>query len=260
MKTLKFDHKIAQLILQGKKNSTWRMFDDKDLKVNDQIVIIDRVGTKDPNTWQTIGTARITEILEKRLEDISEQYLKGDRTYASKKEMLEAFRGYYGNKVNGSTPVKIVYFDFEGPINTDNQAALLDEAKIYTDGGSRGNPGPSACAYVICNLDDNVVEKSGLYMGVSTNNKAEYQGLRLGLERAKELGIQRVKVFMDSQLVVNQINGLYKVRNADLIPAQQEVVALSKLFEKVSFTYIPRQLNKIADGEVNHILDGQKGV
>lgn len=260
MKTLKFDHQLALAILQGKKNSTWRMFDDKDLTVNDEIRIVDKVEPANPETWKIIGTARISEIVEKRLEDITEQFIKADHAYASKKEMLKTYQDYYGKKVTGSTPVKIVYFDFNGGVMSPTEAQLIDKAKLYTDGGSRGNPGPSAAAYVICNLDDTVVEKSGFYMGVSTNNKAEYQGLRLGMERAKELGISQLDIFMDSQLVVNQLRGIYRVKNADLAPVHQEVTALSKLFAKVSFTYIPRELNKLADSEVNRILDQQKSV
>lgn len=258
MKTLKFDNKLAKLIKDGVITSTWRVFDDKDLSVNDSLSIVDKVDPEKPETWISIGTARITEVVQKRLQDVTEQYLKDDHTYASKAEMLEAFRKNYGDEVNGTTPVKIIYFDFEPAKPTQQSAIVIDEARVYTDGGSRGNPGPSACAFVICNLDDIVVEKSGLYMGLSTNNKAEYQGLRLGLERAKEADISKVQVFMDSQLVVNQVKGLFKVRNIDLIPAHQEVLALSKMFTSFEINYIPRQLNKIADAEVNRILDDQK--
>jgi len=259
MKTLKFDHQTAQLILQGKKNSTWRLFDDKDLSVNDEVRIIDKVNADDPSSWLALGAARITEVVEKRFEDISEQNVGKDHDYISKKEMLKTYRKFYGSKVTGATPVKIVYFDFE-PGSSRGGGVVLEEAKLYTDGGSRGNPGPSACAYVICNLDDNVVEKSGFYMGASTNNKAEYQGLRLGLERAQELGIKKLDVFMDSQLVAYQMKGIYKVKNADLAAVHQEATALSKLFENVKFTYIPRELNKLADSEVNRILDEQNAV
>jgi len=259
MKTLKFDHPIAQLIESGERNSTWRLFDDKDIAVNDEIRIIDKVDPKDPQTWRIIGTARVSEVLEKRLEDITEQTMTDDHKYTSKKEIVDHYRQYYGNKVTGSSPVKIIYFDFVKSVSTDPREAMdLEVAKLYTDGGSRGNPGPSAAAFVICNLDDSVVEKSGIYLGDTTNNRAEYQALRLGVERAKEIGIQTLSVFMDSQLVVNQINGSYKVKNPDLAPVHQEVIALSKLFKEITFTYIPRELNKLADKEVNRVLDQQK--
>jgi ribonuclease HI len=132
------------------------------------------------------------------------------------------------------------------------------EAKLFTDGGSRGNPGPSAAAYAICNMDDNVVEKSGKYLGEITNNQAEYQGLIGGLERAIELNIKALSVFMDSELVVKQINGIYKVKNIDLAPFYQIAIGLAKNFDAISFNHIPRELNKIADQEVNRILDENK--
>src|SRR6185312_8057291 len=134
-------------------------------------------------------------------------------------------------------------------------AMLLDEAKLYTDGGSRNNPGDSACAFVICKLDDTVVEKSGYYMGIATNNQAEYYGQIKGLERCRDLGIDRVRLFSDSQLVVNQMNGFYKVKNQELAPLHQQLKDLADSFEKVSFTYIPRALNAESDREVNRILD-----
>lgn len=261
MKTLKFDHNLAELIKQGKKISTWRLYDDKDLSVNDEVRIIDKQHPKDPKTWSIIGTAKITEIVQKRLEDITEQFIESEGAYSTKKEMLNTYRQYYGARVTGATPVKIIYFDFEQSKSSSSAEILgIDSAKIYTDGGSRGNPGPSASAYVLCDLDDSVVEKSGLYLGTTTNNQAEYQALRLGLERAKEANIQELQVFMDSQLVVNQVNGVYKVKNPDLAPVYHEVQALAKMFKKTSFTYIPRELNKLADKEVNRILDEQNQV
>lgn len=140
----------------------------------------------------------------------------------------------------------------------NTSATQIVGAKLFTDGGSRGNPGPSASAYAICNMDDNVVEKSGKYLGEITNNQAEYQGLIGGLERAVELNIKNLSVFMDSELVVKQIKGIYKVKNIDLAPFYQIVLGLAKSFETITFNHIPRELNKIADSEVNRILDENK--
>jgi ribonuclease HI len=256
MKTLKFDHNLAKLILAGEKTSTWRLYDDKDLSVNDDIKIIDKADPKDSKTWQVIGQGKVTEIIEKKLGDVTEQDMAGHETFESKEAMLNHYKDYYGERVTLDTPVKIVFFVFT-PITgeTPTGAMLLEEAKIYTDGGSRGNPGDSACAYVICNLDDSVVEKSGFYLGMATNNQAEYFGFKKGLERAQNLGIDKISLFSDSQLVVNQMNGIYKVKNQELAPLHQEIKTLANSFEKISFAYIPRELNKIADKEVNRILD-----
>lgn len=137
---------------------------------------------------------------------------------------------------------------------TDNIQGL-DEAKLYTDGGSRGNPGPSAAAYVICKSDDSVVKKDGIYLGVTTNNQAEYRALEAGLEKVAKLGIKKLIVFMDSELIVKQLNGVYKIKNQDFLPIYQEVKSLTEHFEKVEFVHIPRELNKEADAEVNRVLD-----
>lgn len=134
-------------------------------------------------------------------------------------------------------------------------AAGLDEAKLFTDGGSRGNPGPSAIAYIICKMDDSVVEKSGNYIGITTNNQAEYQALKAGLEKAHELGVRELIVNLDSELVVKQINGLYKIKNQDLMPHYEHAKRLAGKFDKISFQHVPRRLNAAADAEVNRILD-----
>ena len=137
-------------------------------------------------------------------------------------------------------------------------STTMNEAKLYTDGGSRGNPGPSATAFVICKMDDTVVEKSGSYIGTTTNNQAEYQALKAGLEKAADLGIKDLKVFMDSELIVKQVSGVYKIKNQDLMPHYLAVNNLAKHFDKISFTHVPRALNKEADAEVNRILDEYK--
>lgn len=142
--------------------------------------------------------------------------------------------------------------------NDVERPANLEEAKLYTDGGSRGNPGPGAGAFVICKMDDNVVEKSGFYIGIATNNQAEYQALLKGLQKSAELGIRKLKVFMDSELIVKQLNGLYKIKNAELMPLYAQVKVLADDFEQISFIHVPRALNKEADLEVNRILDKQK--
>src|SRR3990167_7118814 len=138
----------------------------------------------------------------------------------------------------------------------DVEPALdLVEAKLYTDGGSRGNPGKAGGAFVICKMDDNVVEKSGFYIGIATNNQAEYQALLKGLQKSAELGIRKLNVFMDSELVVKQLNGLYKIKNKNLEPLFRQVKELAERFDEISFTHVPRALNKEADNEVNRILD-----
>jgi ribonuclease HI len=99
----------------------------------------------------------------------------------------------------------------------------LDRAKLYTDGGSRGNPGPSAGGYVILDMANNVVKSNGKYLGVTTNNQAEYHSLKGGMEMALTLGIRELDVYMDSLLVVNQMKGIFKIKNRDLWPIHDAI-------------------------------------
>ena len=258
MKTLKFDHEAAQSIQAEQKTSTWRLYDDKDISVDDNLRVLDKVDPNSSKSWKILGIARVKEVVEKKFKDVSPEELAKEN-YGSLEEVLEKFKGYYGQRVSMETPVKIIYFEFS-PTSGDipSGAMLLEEAKLYTDGGSRGNPGDPACAYAICDMDNTVVEKAGFYLGMATNNQAEYYGFKKGLERASELGINKISLFSDSQLVVNQMNGKYKVKNQELAPLHQEVAELANSFEKIHFVYVPRELNKTTDTEVNRILDEQQ--
>jgi ribonuclease HI/pterin-4a-carbinolamine dehydratase len=131
------------------------------------------------------------------------------------------------------------------------------ELILYADGGSRGNPGPSASGYVLMNEEEQVLQQSGEYLGITTNNQAEYHAVRLGLEKAKALGAKEVDVYLDSLLVVNQMRGKFKVKNRDLWPIHQAVKDLVAQFDKVTFTHVPREMNKAADAEVNKVLDAR---
>lgn len=152
-----------------------------------------------------------------------------------------------GREIGGSNPLTLTNY-------------MDDKLKIFTDGGARGNPGPAAYAFVICKLDDSVVEKSGKYLGETTNNQAEYRALEAGLERALELKVSHLDVYMDSELAVNQLKGLYKVKNQGLLPIFNKIKKMASKVDSVTFTYIPRALNQLADAEVNRILDEQNSI
>ncbi len=129
---------------------------------------------------------------------------------------------------------------------------------IYSDGGSRGNPGPSASAFIIMNHDRQVLDQGGAYLGITTNNQAEYHGVRLGLERALELGYKEVEYRIDSMLVVNQMKGVYSIKNRELWPINERIRELVTQFDSVKFNHIPRELNHVADALVNKLLDEHK--
>ena len=132
--------------------------------------------------------------------------------------------------------------------------------KLYADGGSRGNPGPSASGYVLFDEEDKILVDQGVYLGITTNNQAEYTALKLGLEEAKSRNVSEVDVYMDSLLVINQMRGIFKVRNRDLWPIHASIMELTKQFKKVNFTHVPRELNKMADAAVNRALDKALGI
>ncbi len=126
---------------------------------------------------------------------------------------------------------------------------------IFSDGGSRGNPGPAASGYVIMNEAGQVIVEGGEFLGITTNNVAEYRAVLLGLEHAAEMGARTVDFRMDSQLVANQLNGIYKIKHPDLAVINSQIRTACGRFDTVSFSHVRREYNTLADGVVNRILD-----
>jgi probable phosphoglycerate mutase len=126
----------------------------------------------------------------------------------------------------------------------------------YSDGASRGNPGQASYGAVVIDPSGRVRREISVSLGVTTNNVAEYRGLIAALEAALELGARRVEARLDSELLVRQAIGLYRVRSPGLIPLANQVQALRKRFEHVAFAHVPRSLNKQADALANRALDG----
>ena len=141
----------------------------------------------------------------------------------------------------------------------DINTADLTHVVVYSDGGSRGNPGPSAAGFVVMDAYDHVLHEGGMYLGITTNNQAEYHGVRLGLEKALEVGARTVDFRIDSLLVVNQMNGIYKIKNRELWPINERIHELVVQFEKVTFSHVKREFNQLADGMVNKILNAHEG-
>lgn len=126
---------------------------------------------------------------------------------------------------------------------------------VHTDGASRGNPGPAAIGVVIAEPSGRVLLEFGEALAPTTNNVAEYTAVIRALERALELGARRVQVRMDSQLVVRQLNGSYRVKHADMLPLYRRVLELIERFDEVTFTHVPREQNTEADRLANAALD-----
>ena len=128
-------------------------------------------------------------------------------------------------------------------------------ARLFTDGGSRGNPGPAAYAYVLEADDGTVLAAHGEAIGVATNNVAEYSALVAGLEKAVELGVGELEVISDSELVVKQMRGEYKVKNAALRELSLRAAQLARGVRSVTYTAVRREHIKLADRLVNEALD-----
>jgi len=129
------------------------------------------------------------------------------------------------------------------------------KATLFADGGSRGNPGPAASGAVLFAGDGTVLAEIGEYLGIATNNVAEWSALVSGLQRARELGVEDIAIRMDSELVVRQVTGVYRVKHADLIPLHAKAKSLLRTFKSVDIRHVPRKQNAAADAVVNQCLD-----
>ncbi len=126
---------------------------------------------------------------------------------------------------------------------------------LYTDGGARGNPGPAGAGAHLLDNEGNTVAELTQYLGETTNNQAEYRALLLALKKAQELGATEIEVRADSELMVRQLNGQYKVKNEALIPVYQEAKKYLLGFAKWTIKHIPREQNKQADLLANKAID-----
>lgn len=160
-----------------------------------------------------------------------------------------------GDKITTDTKDILVQYlgEQRSQVVDDKSTTLV----IYSDGGSRGNPGPSASAYVIYNNRQEILESGGSYIGITSNNQAEYTAVVLALKAAQKFAGSEdtVRCNIDSLLVVNQMNGLYKIKNRELWPLNQQIRELMQNFKAVQFQHVPRENNTVADAKVNEILD-----
>ena len=128
-------------------------------------------------------------------------------------------------------------------------------ATINVDGASRGNPGPSGIGFCIYNSSGQTIERGGEFIGFATSRVAEYYAMKKGIERAIDLGYKTVRFISDSLMVVNQLNGVFKVKNQDIIPIYQDIQNKLSTFDAVSFVHVPRSQNTIADSEANNAIN-----
>ena len=134
--------------------------------------------------------------------------------------------------------------------------ATANSATIYVDGASRGNPGPSGIGYAIVSEDGHVLKRGGEFIGFATSRVAEYYALKEGIEQAIEMGMKSVRFVADSLMVINQMNGIFQIKNQDIIPIYQDIQKmLDENFDVIAFAHVPREQNTIADKEANMAID-----
>jgi ribonuclease HI len=254
MKELTFYNNLFTNNVSTRKAYGVSLTKDDSFGVNEQVLIKLKVSS---HTTRDFGSARIDWITAKRLKDIGSDDL---RSFSILTDGIDDYIRRIDSDI-APDPDQVVFFYGLTIIATRDVGHALpkvvygDAARLYADGGSRGNPGPSASGYVILGADGEVLDERGIYLGITTNNQAEYQALKSGLDAALVLGIRDVHVYMDSLLVVNQILGIFKIKNRDLWPIHDSIKELAKLFRSISFTHVPRELNKAADRMVNKALD-----
>lgn len=142
-----------------------------------------------------------------------------------------------------------VISDRVSPRNTANSAT------VHVDGASRGNPGPSGIGYCIYDSSGKVLEQGGEFIGFASSRVAEYYAMKKGVERALALGLKTARFVSDSLMVVNQLNGIFSVKNKDTLGIYQDIRQMLDEFDSVSFTHAPRSSNVIADNEANKAID-----
>ncbi len=134
---------------------------------------------------------------------------------------------------------------------------MNDAFQLFTDGAARGNPGPASIGAVLKSPSGENVAEISEYLGETTNNQAEYRALLAGLRKALDLAVKKIDVFLDSELVVKQLHGQYKVKHPDLIPLFEEVKSLLRKFSVIQVSHVRREKNKEADKLANLALDSR---
>jgi len=146
-----------------------------------------------------------------------------------------------------------VFEIIEGRVNSSRISSrdTASAASVYVDGASHGNPGPTGIGYRIMSPAGQVIEQGGEFIGFATSRVAEYYAMKNGIERAIRQGLKSARFFSDSLMVVNQLNGIFTIKNPDIIPIYDDIQKLLENFESVSFTHISRSENTVADTEAN---------
>ena len=191
------------------------------------------MGTTDLEVLELVFRSVNTETLRAKDPSITGERLRG---------LLDCLKGKLGSDVASTS---------DGP--------PTEEVVLYVDGAARGNPGKAGIGVVLRDKRDKVIEEAGQYIGETTNNVAEYRALLEGLKRSLARGVKRVEIFSDSELMVRQINGKYRVKSPSLLHLYIEAMKLLSSLTHWKIAHIPREQNSRADALANMAIDSQKG-
>ena len=160
-----------------------------------------------------------------------------------------------GVKLNEATMMVLEIESGHIRSNKVSPRGAANSATVYVDGASRGNPGPAGVGYAIVSEDGAVMKRGGEFIGFATSRVAEYYALLEGMKEAIDMGLKSVRFVTDSLMVANQMNGVFQIKNQDILPIYQDVQDLLSNFEVVAFTHVPRSQNAMADKEANLAID-----
>ncbi len=166
---------------------------------------------------------------------------------------LKEGEGFEARPLKGHAPQAGLFKD--ALLKKEEKKGRVAVFEIYVDGASRGNPGVAGAGAVIKDQEGNVIKRLKKYLGTATNNEAEYQALIMALQEARSMNIRSISVFADSELVVKQVKGEYKVKSLTLKPFNTRALGLLSGFEAFSITHVEREKNKAADSLANEAID-----
>lgn len=235
-------------------------------------VAVENLELKDAVTFVALSSAsrlynlyivyavKLPEEAKITLSDLYSQYkfLKYNTDNISKLKIEDATRSVLSIELGDEEVERAQIFNNqigEGGGSKNIYRNVANGVTIYTDGASRGNPGPAGLGYYIIDENGNEVKRGGEFLGFATSRVAEYYGLKEGCEQAIEMGYKSVRFVSDNLMMVNQMNGIYAVKNRDLQPIKRDIDELLKQFEAVAFVHVRREYNKEADSEANLAID-----
>lgn len=214
-------------------------------------------------TKQTILKDVVTFLAPQGASQLSNMYIIYEVTLAQdvKIDAKERYSAYKYIKPEDMSnynldETSIIVLEMEGRASLrQNYKEVANSATVYIDGSSRGNPGPAGIGYHIVDENGAVLAHGGEFIGFATSRVAEYYALKKGIERALELGLTRARFVSDNLMMINQMNGIYKIKNRDLLPIYDDIQELLGRFEACAFTHVKREQNVQADAEANQAIE-----